>query len=294
MTGLPIITHFSTLRNRLPRFLRKSRWPPQTNLHTLWRCRQLPKWVIDSAPAMRYLTFLGHLQRENIRPIWNRWLPLTTLRAMNPLLLAPDDLDEVRSEHQARRIPFLHYLAEAAGLIGLTAGKLKPTLNAETWLRKVPGERIADLWRAWQENSEENQARWIVYRLPACSAPAPVERFRRLGRALAGFSPGHTLPAGAWIEALSEIDPALLQPTPLFEDWAELSADAQAMWAQSLETALNEFLLGPLTCFGVLAPVKDAAGGERLAFTPLGAALTGRDDGAWRRARLSRGSHRRD
>jgi len=61
MTGLPIVTHFSTLGNHLPRLLRKSRWPPQADLHTLWTHRRLPGWVIDSAPAMRHLDLLGPL-----------------------------------------------------------------------------------------------------------------------------------------------------------------------------------------------------------------------------------------
>jgi hypothetical protein len=61
MTDLPIVTHFSALRNHLPRFLRNSRWPPQADLHTFWTHRRLPKWVIGSAPAMRILDLLGPL-----------------------------------------------------------------------------------------------------------------------------------------------------------------------------------------------------------------------------------------
>jgi len=225
------------------------------------------------------LTFLGFLQRQDVRPIWGRWLPLRALRALNPLLAVPDDLDGLRSERQAQRTPFLHYLAEAAGLVGLEAGHLKPASEAQTWLAKPAGERIATLWRAWQDSSEENKARWIAYRLPAWSAPGPADRLRRLGRGLAHFSPGHLLPAGDWPGALGQVDPALVRPTPLYDDWATLSADDQAGWAETLGAALEELVTGPLAWFGVLAPAQGDAPGRRLAFTPLGAALTGRDDG---------------
>jgi hypothetical protein len=240
------------------------------------------------------LTFLGFLQRQDVRPIWGRWLPPTALRALNRLLILPDDLDGVRSERQARRIPFLHYLAEAAGLAGLAAAHLKPTLEAHPWLGKPARDRIAILWRAWQESSEDNDARWTAYRLPGWSAPAPVDRFRRLGRALASFLPGHALPASDWPAALGRVDPALLRPTPVYDEWARLSAGSQAEWTEGLEAALGELVTGPLTWFGVFAPLD---GGESLteprsapakdaretalAFTPLGAVLAGRNDGAW-------------
>jgi hypothetical protein len=61
MTGPPIVTQFSTLRNHIPHFPRRFKWPPQANLHTLWTNRRLPRWVIDSAPAMRLLNLLGPL-----------------------------------------------------------------------------------------------------------------------------------------------------------------------------------------------------------------------------------------
>jgi len=97
---------------------------------------------------------------------------------------------------------------------------------------------------------------------------------RRLCRALAGF------PAGDWPAALAGVAPALLQPLPVHDEWAGLSAGGRAREKERLGAALNDLLAGPLTWFGVFAPIEgDAARG--LAFTPLGAALAGRDDGAW-------------
>jgi len=76
------------------------------------------------------------------------------------------------------------------------------------------------------------------------------------------------------------VAPALLQPLPVHDEWAGLSAGGRAREKERLGAALNDLLAGPLTWFGVFAPIEgDAARG--LAFTPLGAALAGRDDGAW-------------
>jgi len=75
MTGFPIVTHFSSLPNHLPRFLRKSKWPPQADLHTLWNQQRLPTWVMDSPPAMRLLDLLGPLpwQRFPDRDLQRNW-----------------------------------------------------------------------------------------------------------------------------------------------------------------------------------------------------------------------------
>jgi hypothetical protein len=235
-----------------------------------------PSWPTPSLPV-DLLTFLAYLQRRDVRPIWKRWLPLAALRILNQLLISPDDLGDVRSERQARRIPFLHYLAEAANLIALTAGTLKPTLVAHQWLARPLADRIAALWNAWRQVTQNNDARWTVFRMPTASAPNPTDRFGRLCRALASFPANYALPAEDWPAALNEIEPTLFRPTPIYDHWLDLSADEQAGWTKALTTALSDLLIGPLTWFGVFAPNEE---GHRLAFTPLGAALVGRSDSA--------------
>jgi hypothetical protein len=263
---------------------------------------------LDTAPVfpapslpLDLLTFLGFLQREDIRPIWGRWLPPTALRALNRLLTVPEDLTDVRSERQARRIPFLHFLAEAAGLTALTGDYLKPSPQADLWLAQPLAARIAALWQAWQQEADDGdgEARWKTYRLAGWSAPAPTDRFARLCRALSSFPADCALPGREWPAALGQVEPTLLRPTPIHDDWIRLSADQQTEWLEMLEAVVYDLVSGPLTWFGVFAPVEENDDGEqgpradpavallqdlrpaRLAFTPLGAALVGRDDGAW-------------
>jgi hypothetical protein len=112
MTGLPIVTHFSALRNHLSRFLRNSRWPPQADLHTLWTNRRLPKWVVDSAPAMRHLDLLGPLpwHRFPERDLQRNWgqptVPYAAFAAacllqLNEHLVHMSDLRDYLIEHPA-------------------------------------------------------------------------------------------------------------------------------------------------------------------------------------------------
>lgn len=112
MTGLSIVTHFSTLRNHLPHFLRKSTWPPQADLHTLWTHRRLPKWVIDSSPAMRLLDLLGPLPWQHFpeRDLQRNWgqptVPYAAFAAaallqLNEHLVHMSDLRIYLIEHSA-------------------------------------------------------------------------------------------------------------------------------------------------------------------------------------------------
>ena len=112
MTGLPIVTHFSALRNHLLRFLRKSRYPPRDDLHALWTHQRLPKWVISSPPAMRHLDLLGplpwHIFPE--RDLQRNWgqptIPYAAFAAacllqLNEHLVHMSDLRDYLIEHPA-------------------------------------------------------------------------------------------------------------------------------------------------------------------------------------------------
>jgi hypothetical protein len=112
MTGLPIVTHFSALQNHLPRFLRKTMWPPQVDLHSFWVHRRLPKWVADSAPAMRLLDLLGPLpwHRFPERDLQRNWGQTTVPHAafaaacllqLNENLVHMSDLRDYLIEHPA-------------------------------------------------------------------------------------------------------------------------------------------------------------------------------------------------
>jgi len=124
MTGLPIVTHFSTWRNHLPPLLRQSKHPPQTDLHTLWtHPERLPRWITDSAPAMRLLDLLGPLPWQNFpeRDLARNWgqttVPYAALTAAYLLQL---------NEHRVHMSDLRAYLLEHPAFIWLFRFPLVP------------------------------------------------------------------------------------------------------------------------------------------------------------------------
>ena len=112
MTGLSIVTHFSTLQSRILHPLRRPKWPPQADLHTLYTHRRLPKWVRDSAPAMRALELLGplpwhQLPERNLQRNWGRpTIPYAAFTAacllqLNEKRFHMSDLRDYLIEHPA-------------------------------------------------------------------------------------------------------------------------------------------------------------------------------------------------
>ena len=257
--------------------------------------------------------FLSLLNRRDYTVMHGRWLPPRALKALDDFLDPPDNLGAGRSELQASRIPFIHYLAERAGLVGLIGDHLKPTVLADEWLAASPPRRMRLLWKAWRERSEANRALWRRYRLPAMEEDGnPLERFHALLGGLAACPPGPLGHPDDLLDGLAQRDPALLRPQTTYAAWDALGAEEQAMFEVNARRVLIELLTGPLVWFGVLewaneregdgasqresesarsrqselAPVGSSAPprpcpSAPLHLAPLGAALLGREDGAW-------------
>jgi hypothetical protein len=234
------------------------------------------------------LTFLCFLNSEDIRPLHGRWLPPTACRTL-ALRLSSQDPGRVRSERQLPYLSFVHYLAERAGLVDLEGQGLKPTLVAQGWLAQPRAERVHVLWEAWREDSETNAELWSRFRLPGDSDLSPLTRFNGLLQLLASLAPG-AYPLHDLLDALARRDPALLQPCAPYRVWAELDEDTQADFRQRARQWLTEMLTGPLAWFGATSnlqsPIPDTQSPmpntqHPICFTPLGAALLGRDDGTW-------------
>jgi hypothetical protein len=232
--------------------------------------------------------FLSFLNRRDYTVTHDRWLPPRALKALNDFLDPPDDLGAGRSELQAARIPFLHYLAERAGLVGLIGGYLKPTPLSEDWLTAPAADRIRSLWEVWREHSEANRALWHRYRLPALKEDSdPLARFHALLDGLAARVPGPLGRPDDLLDALARWDPALLRPQVTYAAWDALGTEEQTAFDTDARRVLSELLTGPLLWFGIVERIdeetnerkSEASGPLRL--TPLGAALLGRDDGAW-------------
>jgi len=244
------------------------------------------------------LTFLCFLQREDLKPLHGRWLPPSVCRTLAPHLSAinhrPSAISHqpsanVRSERQWPYLSFVHYLAERAGLVDLEGEWLKPTLVAQTWLAQPLAERLRALWEAWREDSEANAALWSRFGLPGDSDLSPLARFNRLLDLLASLSPG-AYALDDLVAALARREPALLQPGAPYRLWAAMDQKTQAAFRRRARRWVAEMLSGPLAWFGATShtqylipnsqlPVPHSP--SPLCFTPLGAALVGRDDGTW-------------
>ena len=108
---------------------------------------------------------LGLLHYDDIPPRHGRWLPVRFLARWSQHLAQPVELPSIRSERQAPRLHFIHYLAEAAGF--LTHHRVvKPSPTATLWLQAPPTVRLATLWQTWQQPDL-----WQTYRLPASETP---------------------------------------------------------------------------------------------------------------------------
>lgn len=116
--------------------------------------------------CMDVAMLLGTLLYQDMRPLHGRWLPPSALRIVNERLHLRENLDGVRSELRTGRLRFLHYLAEAAGLVAVQAGVLKPTVQAWCWLDLPADERWQRLSHALAADLKARDRLWDRYRLP--------------------------------------------------------------------------------------------------------------------------------
>lgn len=163
------------------------------------RARRLPRSHL-SPDVLRVdvAALIGTLLGERARPRWHRWLPPHTLKAINARLRVPETIPGVRSELHTRRLRFLHYLAETAGLVALQGQAILPTAAAWTWLDLPPGEQWRWLWDAWTRDLNARDPLGKVYRFPAISGEvwaALAGQFRQL-------MPGRTYTIPSLLDAL--------------------------------------------------------------------------------------------
>jgi len=132
--------------------------------------------------------WLGGLLARDVRPLHGRWLPPTTVRALNALLPRPEAWTGARSELGVGRLRFLHYLAEASGWLAVQNGFLKPTAAAWRWLELPASEAWAALWAALQADRAAGAVLWRRYQLPDLPAVAWDALVQLLGTMPAGSS----------------------------------------------------------------------------------------------------------
>ena len=126
-------------------------------------------------PNLTVTILLALCQRESIRPLHGRWLAPRWLAQWAGCLPIQLGLDGVRSERMAPYLAFMHYLAEAAGLLSLQAGLLKASPAAWEWLHSPAGEQCGLLWQGWLDDLAQEHPLWTAYRLPAWREIAPSQ-----------------------------------------------------------------------------------------------------------------------
>jgi hypothetical protein len=210
--------------------------------------------------------FLIYLNCHDLRPRHGRWLTPRHVLALNRRLTRPEDLGEVRGERGTGRLCFIHYLAEAAGLVALAGGFLKPAPGALPWLKLGPADRRQALWLAWTGSNSENDALWIAYRLPGWWVSRPTSLFLRLLERLGKCPPGRAISVGDFVAAALEEDDEFAA----MEMWRGQEIGEEQ---RSGEEFLRRLLTSYLPWMGAIALGNDGAG--HFCVTPRGAWLLG-------------------
>lgn len=223
-----------------------------------------PPLPVSQSPCLQtdLCLFLALLAREDIRPLHDRWLAMRYLYDLNRRLTAPEELANVRSERAIPRLAFIHYLAEAAGLVGLISGYLKPTPAAAHWLTQPCASRALTLWQTWLDPAAANLARWQRYRLPAHATPRPLAVTSALIAEL------RRQPSAAPFPLQPVLDRAAGAIVDLIPWWL-LDQTCLPPDSFPLQGILRELIAGPLTWLGLVSEIPN----PEVRLTPLGAWL---------------------
>lgn len=232
--------------------------PPVADAAVEVDAEERPAALGDIATDVALLISLLH--REDIEPLWERWLAPRYYHDLNARLSVSEDLREVRSELQTHRLRFVHYVAEAAGLVGLAGRWLKPTPQAWGWLDQAPAERYQTLWSAWTAQSEANLHLWQRYRLPGHDVGEVLEILEVVLGYLVELERGDWYAVDTFSEQLVETESILSALPPAWRD--------DEVYDVGRETVAG-LLEGPLAWWGVVC-LEEQDGQPAFALTPAG------------------------
>lgn len=211
---------------------------------------------------------LGILLYQAVRPLHGRWLPPSVLRAVNQRLTPPFDSiplqgegvggEVPRSELQTGRLRFLHYLAEAGGLVAVQGGCLRPTVAAWKWLRLPASVRWQGLLNAVKGDFARCDRLWDRYRLPSTDKQLWVVLIEQLDR----LTPGCTYSLQAFfqrirpylVDDLESSVMALLHEPLTWLGIVRIEADAMAMMPCSFREPQNARLMLQKDSLDVILP----------------------------------------
>jgi hypothetical protein len=250
-------------------------------------------------------TLLSYLQREEIKPLREGYLPRPVMERLNEQFMVKEDLAEVVHERGSQRLAFLHHLCRRLRLVGVRAGLLKPnSAEARPWLKSSPTDQMAVLQAAWRDDSQWNE----LWRVPGlrCEDTGwhndPLSTRQRILKHLSQCPPGQWLSLASFIQAIKENDPDFQRPDGDYGSWYIRQADTGRYlsgfesWDQVEGALIAYFIAQPLHWLGatslgyenkaddvLLRPVLRSAQDENLQssrpssflITPWGAAFLG-------------------
>lgn len=201
---------------------------------------------------------VGFLLDQAVRPLHGRWMPPSALRAVHQRLHVQENLDGVRSELQTGRLRFLHYLAEAAGLVAVQGCYLQPTAAAWRWLRLPAGERWQSLLDAVKADLARRDRLWERYRLPSTDR----QRWGVLMEQLDQLMPGCVYSREAFFQGirpylhddLESSVMALLREPLTWLGIVQMEADAIAIMPRSFREPQNARLMLQKESIDVILP----------------------------------------
>ena len=171
-------------------------------------------------------------------PLWRGgWLPPTTLAQLNVRIGLGYTLVELRSERRAPYLAFLHYLAEATGLV-TTTEKLTLTPVAWQWLAADTATRWQQLWQGWSNAGPE-----LTERFQYDPIFARAQLYAQLGH----LPLDHFTPLSHFSEKLALNN--------LYARWGDTSDTAA--------TIITTLCTGPLFWLGVLDVAGQGGAGDR-------------------------------
>lgn len=225
----------------------------------------------QEAFAFDLALFLSLLHRCDIRPLHDRWLPPKQINALNQRLTHPEDLSQVGSEPSTKRIRLLHLLAEAAKLITVSDGLLKPTLIGWQWLRAPANERYQQLWQATSTLSAEL---WKRYRLPGSDEEDPIQLFTSLLHHLAQAPVGVPFSLTIFSQQLQQQDPLFFALRKNFSSQkAGKNVAAQRFISETISTLLYFSGIVTISNDAKDSPEPSQSQANSITLTPFGHTL---------------------
>jgi len=205
-------------------------------------------------------TFLGYLQREEVKPLRGGYLPRPVMERLNERFIVKEDPVGIVHERGTQRLAFLHHLCRQLRLVRVRGGLLRPgSAEARAWLKSSPADQIAALQAAWCDDPQWNEL-WHVPSL-RCEDTGwrndPLATRQRFLKHLSQCPPDQWLSLASFVQAIKGSDPDFQRPDGDYSSWYIRQTDTGrylsgfGSWDQVEGALIAYFIAQPLHWLGV-------------------------------------------